>query len=223
MTDPDVPISTPPQPEAPPVKRKRGRPRKHPLPEAKKAQPKNRGADLVPDLEKHRASVATTYWYWIGVLPSCPVGALGLGGEMFPKINENIIRDHSGQQKRVPVIGNIVKLTKPKVDRMRERMSRTVLRFTSAPTGSSGVGAKVGNNIPPRKGYAITIPSDEEIEQRKASKLPARMYYQQEHDEPAARYMFAQLCSDQSSPSRGESYPEVLEKTGLPWPGETTE
>lgn len=186
------------------------------------------GAKFLPDLERHRASLDQSHWYWIGTLPGTPVEWATIGGECFPKMEELIIRDGEGGSRRVPVIGALVKLDKRKIDNIVEALSRSVVRFTDGgiekPAGSSNatvadVMAEASSKSR-RKGFLITIPTAKEAKERAENNLPPPApYSQQKGDEPLARYVFAQLCDDQAHPSRGEFYPEPLETTGLEWPG----
>lgn len=178
------------------------------------------GEDLFPDLED-QAVVKKGYFYWVGAIPSCPVERVDLAGIDFPKINELIIDDptRTGLKKRVPVIGSIVKLDKEKVEQIRERLKRTIIRFLSGEKENMG-GAKDLKDLHkiPRRGHLITIPTKEEIEARKKAGKPINKYIPREHDEPAAKYLFAVLCGDQEKPERGDYYPDTLDKTGLVWP-----
>ncbi|MEY4534765.1 MAG: hypothetical protein RLZZ246_1083 [Planctomycetota bacterium] len=198
-------------------------------PPARGPEPKTKiaGASLVPDLDKRSKdgqSVLRQYRYWVGVTPSCPVEYLTLAGICFPKVNENLIEDplRTNQKRRVPVIGAIVFLTEDKIRKMREVLPRTVIRFIDdGEKEEPGTGQNIGDNfVRPRRGQRITIPTMEEIEQRKKAGKPTRQYVPHAGDEPAARYMFAVLCSDQERGSRGEYYPDTLETAGLEWPGE---
>ena len=107
------------------------------------------GSDLVPDLDAHKAQsgVARSYKYWVGVTPSCPREHIDLAGINFPKVNENLVTDpmRTGNKRRVPVIGAIVDIDEHRVQRMRDKLKRTVIRFlddggqTEEPgTGRSG-------------------------------------------------------------------------------------
>ena len=181
------------------------------------------GDALVPDLSKFARGIEKEYFYWVGVLPSCPVEYIDLAGINFPKINENIIpaSDRTGGTQRVPVIGSITLLTEKRLELMREVLPRTVIRFFEAPgvQEEPGTGQNLGDlHVRPRKGHRITIPTDKEIEIRRKQGRPARLYVPGPHDEPAARYMFAQLCKDQEHPERGDHYPDTLDITGLEWP-----
>lgn len=193
------------------------------------AKTKIDGSQLVPDLNKasrNAGGVLQSYKYWVGVTPSCPVEHIDLAGINFPKVNENLVDDpmRTGQRRRVPVIGAIVFLTEDKIRKMRERLPRTVIRFYDNDQGERdepGTGQNIGDNHRrPRRGEPITIPSADEVEQRRKAGKPTRQYIPNPNDVPAARYMFAVLCADQVNGSRGDYYPETLETTGLEWPGE---
>jgi len=106
---------------------------------------------------------------------------------------------------------------------MRDRLRRTVIRFLddAGQTEEPGTGQNVGDNhVRPRRGQIITIPTDEDIEDRGRRGKPTNAYRPHPNDVPAARYMFAQICDDQDKGSRGEYYPDTLETTGLSWPDE---
>lgn len=185
------------------------------------AEWKPKGSALVPDLEKNRAVMRHTMWYWIGALPGSPVEAVVIGGQCFPKIEERIIKASSAaDQVRYPVIGSLTPLTKADIERMREALPRTIMRFTGTEQpGHSGVGntveGAIGKN---RRGFLITIPRESDVKEMVRQGRAPHTYEQRDGDEPAARYLFAQLCPDQQNPSRGEVYPEPLEQTDLVWP-----
>jgi|SRR5688572_1518529 len=230
----DIPPTEPatPTPAATtPAKRGPGRPRKNAAttaaPTATATQVSGSmtniaGSDLVPDLSIHSDAVDVGHFYWIGALPSCPVSHVTIAGECFPKIEEQVI-SLGGQTKRIPVIGAVVRLNKPKIRLMRERLRQTVIRFTSEPDliEEPGTGKNIGDaHQRGRKGHPITIPTSEFLAERAKNKIPARPYRPTKNDEPVARYLFAQLCRDQDKGERGTTYPDVLEVTGLEWPGE---
>jgi hypothetical protein len=190
-----------------------------------------KGADLVPNLTKRSTAAGTLrrYHYWVGITPSCPVEGLYIAGINFPKVNERLVDDpmRSGNKKRVPVIGAIVWLTEQKIELLRDRLPRTVIRFTDdkGEHEEPGTGQNIGDNARrPRRGHAITIPTPDEIKHREVRGKPTRAYAPDtKRDAPAARFMFAQLCEDQDNPRRGEFYPEPLETTGLDWPDKMAE
>jgi hypothetical protein len=194
------------------------------------------GSDLLPDLEQHRDAVETSFCYWVGVTPACPVNQIDVAGVAFPKVNE-IVELAGNETVRIPVIGGLVWLTRPEIEEMRKRIKRTVIRFVQKTTEpgevkpkylakESGVGMSASEALVSdregknRKGFAITIPTAEELEERRKNNFSAIPYQQQRGDEPAACYMFAQPCADQNAPSRGSVYPQTLDKTGLVWPGD---
>lgn len=180
--------------------------------------------DLVPDLSRYTASATQECWYWLGAMPECPVEFVTLAGECFPKLTEDIIRDRSGETQRIPRIGTLAKLSSQKLERIAERLSRTVIRFTEADEGEReepGTGQNVGDlHRRPRKGFLITIPTNEEVKLREEKGLPVRLYEQRPGDQPAARYLFLHLCEDQTKGGRGESYPHPISVAGLEWPGD---
>jgi hypothetical protein len=183
------------------------------------------GSELVPNLgdHEHAHGIARSYKFWVGVTPSCPREYIDLAGINFPKVNENLVADpmRTGNKRRVPVIGSIVDLDERKIQKMREKLKRTVIRFLDdgGQAEEPGTGQNVGDNHQrPRRGQIITIPTDAEVEERRRRGKPTQEYRPHPNDVPAARYMFAQLCDDQTKGSRGEYYPDTLETTGIWWP-----
>lgn len=189
------------------------------------------GAELVPDIKERsiRRGVDTSFLYWVGVTPSCPVEFIDLAGINFPKVNAALIPDpmRTGRTVRQGKIGSIVRLTEDKIQMMREKLPRTVVRFLNDDGAKEepGTGQNIGDVAQrPRRGQLITIPTDADIAQRRKLGKPTRAYTPDLlRDVPAARFMFAVLCDDQDQPERGEHYPEPLEETGLEWPGELAE
>lgn len=181
-------------------------------------------ASLLPDWGDHDAAgVVQTATYWVGVIPSCPVESIDLGGIAFPKMNELLVPDplRTNVKRRVPVIGSIVRLTHEHIQRMRERLPRTIVRlYDGGQEQEPGTGQNVGDNhVRPKRGQLITIPSQELVDARRARGKPVRLYSRQPNDVPAANYMFAVLCKDQERGERSEHYPDTLNITGLEWPG----
>lgn len=188
------------------------------------------GSALVPDIAGRRdaAGVARRFRYWVGITPSTPVESIDLAGVNFPKVNELLVPDpmRTSVKRRVPVIGAIVWLDEAQIQRMRERLPRTIIRFTStaAQKDEPGTGQNIGDvHAAPRRGQLITIPTASEIAQRRKTGKATREYIPNANDVPAARFMFAQLCDDQVNGSRGSIYPEALETTGLEWPDELSD
>jgi len=200
---------------------------------------RTKGADLVPDLSKHKAGLIQKHFYWIGALPSSPSEALYVAGVDFPKMTEKVTGFGKDTQ-RIPGIGHVRELTADQVARIRERLPRVVIRFDGAPPeGIGGPGSQLqsimphertdaeGRTVlvppPRRRGHPITIKTDAEMKKARAAGTPARGYSQMPYDEPAANHIFAVLCADQNQPQANAFYPESLAVTGLDWPGEQQE
>lgn len=183
------------------------------------------GSALVPDLSKRAASVARRFWYWIGVTPESPCDQIQVVGVGFCKVTEDV-SIVNGKTRRLPVIGQLVQLGEGEIKRLRERLPRTVMRMLPDKDGAEvreepGTGLNLGDAfIRKRRGHLITIPREEDAKAIEAQGRSAHRYEQGPYDQPAARYMFAQLCEDQENPRVGTAYPETLETTGLEWPGE---
>jgi len=205
------PTTPAPQVEAPRQRRERGPKRT-----------KVAGSDLVPDLNKPGLS-QREYYYWVGVTPSCPRESLDCAGINFPKVNEDLIigADRNGRKERVKRIGALVKLTKAKFDKLRERLPHLVMRMlsTEGVKDEPGTGQNLGDlHVRPQKGHPIRIPTLQELEEKRNLGLAANPYIPHPNDVPAARFMFCVLCEDQEKGNRGETYPETLETAGLEWP-----
>lgn len=189
-------------------------------PARKPATTKTPGSAFVPDLNSERVAVESARWYWVGALFDCPTDSLDFAGVNFPKTNEIISKGRDGQQQRIPVIGALVKLHKEQFDQLREQISRTVIRFVKPkPAGERLIKQDVANKKdPPRKGEAVRIPRPSEIEERRKGNFVVVHYEPSPLDEPAADYIFAQLCEDQDRGNRGSYTPPPLSETGLLWP-----
>lgn len=186
------------------------------------------GKDLTADIavRTQASGLSRRYRYWVGITSSCPVEWIDLAGINFPKINEKIVPDplRTGKKRRSPVAGALVWLTEDKIRLMRERLPRTVIRFLDdkGVQEEPGTGENIGDVAQrPRRGQVITIPTEEDLADRRKRGKPARVYVPDPtRDVPASRFMFAHLCEDQDRPERGDHYPDTLETTGLEWPDE---
>jgi len=181
------------------------------------------GKDLLPDLSKGSGVAVREVVFWVGVIPDCPTEGIDLAGINFPKMNERLIPDpmRQGKKKRYPVVGAIVRLRRDKIEQMREKLTRTVIRFTD--------GSGTGQTVDPhsdlsvlettrRRGHLITIPTEADTNMRKEAGRPTHEYTANPNDVAAAKFMFAIPCPDQDNPQREEFYPDTLDITGLIWP-----
>jgi len=199
----------------------------------KKAAPKRKG--LAAPLDAHSPGVDVLRAYWIGAFPGCVGEGLSIAGVNFPKINEDVKRNSGakGGTQRIPRLGALVRLDHAKVELIRARLLQQVIRFTEVHrpeefiTDSHGDEKRVGHQTdamdydqPRRKGRPIRIPTETELENARKAGRPLRKYTRGTHDEPAARYLFAQLCTNQEKPVRGEAYPPSLEDADIEWPEE---
>ena len=209
-------------------------------------KPASAGSDLVYDLEKHRAVITTQNWYWLGALPGCPRETLHIAGVEFSKMTEIVRRNphNPSQTDRDARIGSLVQLTKAKVELLREKIRLQVIRFVDLPAADAarraearaacktdaakrvhdpieGTGAGLeALDVTRRRGHPIRIPTTDDVKAARKHGRVLREYVRDDRDEPAARYLFAQLCANQNQPERSDFYPEPLEVTGLKWPDE---
>jgi hypothetical protein len=193
------------------------------------------GADLLPEPAHLDPAAEARIAFWVGSIPASPVNQIEVAGIGFPKVNESV-RQVGGVTTRIPVIGAIVHLTRGDIDELRKRLPRTVIRFTGVQRErgevepqyfkAEGGGVSVleamatDERSANRKGFVITIPSREELEERRKNGFAAIPYQQGRGDEPAACYLFAEPCANQEDPRPGDRYPDTLDKTGLYWPGD---
>ena len=183
-----------------------------------------RGDDLVPKHDPNAAVSQREYLYWVGALPAMPLESVSIAGVCFPKINEKILPDpqRTDRKIRVPVIGSIVRLTEAKLKLIAERLPRTVVRFYEGVRDvkdEPGTGENIGDvHTRARRGNLITIPKPEDVAAAEKAGKPSRRYVPDRRDEPAARYVFMQLCANQETGNYGETYPNPLEETGIDWP-----
>lgn len=185
------------------------------------ASKKIEGSALSYDVNAKRNSLGVTKqaYYWVGLLPGCPKEKAELAGVSFPKTTALLQQESaSGRTVHVPQYGVVTTLTEEKIDLMRDRLSRTVVRFRQ-PAADPLASNNVGDMTERRTGHFITVPTEAELEERRKAKRAAMRYTPGPNDEPAADYMFAVLCEDQENPRCGDYYPEPLSKTGLEWPG----
>jgi hypothetical protein len=176
-------------------------------------------ASLVPDLSKFAkdGTSATEYLYWCGLDPKAPVEYVNIAGLTFPKASELIVDDplRTSTRKRIPVIGQLERVSLQAMTRLRDLLPRTVVRFYNSKEEREepGTGKNVGDiHQRPSRGQLITIPTAEAIARGVQPYIPSK------NDVPIARLIFMQLCADQVRGSRGEFYPDPVEVTGIDWP-----
>ncbi len=161
-------------------------------------------------------AVEDSRWYWIGVTADCPVGYVTAGGECFTKTEELLSKDPNGGTSRAPVAGSLVRMTREKLQRLAERLPRTVIRFIDGSDDPTERMDPKATKRPPRA-QVITIPSNEQVAADGAAGRATRAYRRHPGDKPAARYMYCLPCENQSNPYRGREY-QTLDQTGLEWP-----
>lgn len=189
------------------------------------------GSTLVPNFDDHMdLGVTTEHAYWMGVTPDCPAHQISCAGLDFPKMNERLIPDpnRTGKTVRVPVLGGLNKgVTSTQVEALRECLPRMVIRFTEEELDQKeeqGSGNNIGDvHVKVRKGYVITIPTAKQIKDAKKAKTRIPRYVRNVNDVPAARYMFFEICKNQTEPQRGVECPPTIETAGVFWPDELSE
>lgn len=193
------------------------------------AQPKNRvvgGESLVPRIDPGSVAVQRECLYWVGALPSLPTEHVDLCGVNFPKVNELLVPDpmRSDRKIRVPVIGAIARISVAKLRAIQERLQRTVVRFydDARPVKDEpGTGENIGDvHQRPRRGQVITIPRAADIEAAEKAGRAARRYTPDPRDVPIAKFLFMELCENQETGNRRDTYPDPLAETGLEFPAE---
>ena len=182
---------------------------------AEQGQKRILGSRLVPDLKAEQKKQKGTR-YWFGLLPSCPVDPLHIGRATFAKIMEIVQTGPGGETIRNPMIGCCAALTRDEVNTIIETLPRMVIRFRTRRLADEQIdedgNVQAADEI--RVGHMIRIPSEDEIEFRKANGS-YRPYIPTPDDEPAAAHMFM-IKQD----VRGTEYPAPLSETGLELPGE---
>lgn len=179
------------------------------------------GSKLMPDPMLGTAGGSTKrFKFWIGVIPECPREHIDICGVHFPKITAKVKPSAltPGLTDRVPQIGAIVELTEDKFSAIMERIPRTVIRFLDGNAEVNQERGELGEDIQRRKGHIITIPTEEELEQRRKAGRSAREYIKRPGDVGAAAFIFMHLCKDQDRGERGSSYPYTLDTSGAHWP-----
>lgn len=169
---------------------------------------------------------------WVGVVPECPVEQFDFLGLTFVKHTDRLVDDPANpdRKRRIPQIGMIGYLDADRFEEFRRLVARTVIRFRNpeevraARAQTTEDGARVMGDPVSRlpAGYPIKIPTQADLENRRAQKLPATPYIRHPSDEPAARYIYAIPCEDQRNGRPGSTYPAPLEVTGLEVPQQET-
>lgn len=201
---------------APPVKRGPGRPKGSA--NASPVAQTGGGAHLAPSAETLATRDEQRRWFWIGVTADCVCDNVDLGGENFPKLNEEIrVSGPAGEKVRIPVIGAVVQLTPAKLALMERALQRTVIRYHGGeepnPRGAEDTKPKPRR----RTGQLVRIPSAAELKAASERGYPMKPYVAQRGDEPVAKYLFCIPCAG-NEPVRGLNYPPPLLQTGLTWP-----
>lgn len=185
------------------------------------------GSELAPRIDFDSKGVHKQYFYWIGVLPHCPIQNVIVGAICFSKITAILVKDPTGTKRPQGAIGKVQNLDLWRFLRVKDRLARTVIRIHE-PGPSLEEMAQIemaldGTTLNRGKAELIKIPSDDYIEEMKRQGRPARKYTPDPRDEPIAKYLYAQLCEDQNNPRRGSVYPGSLYETGLFWPEDSLE
>lgn len=174
---------------------------------------------LAADIGAGAPGVVQTRAYWLGAYPTCTGEGLAIGGQDFPKLTEEVrpSRGIGGTSQRIPHVGKVIHLAESQVRKIEEKMPLRVIRFLEPPADHQQRDAF--DEEPRRKGYAIRIPTDADMASARASGRGLPGYVRQKWDEPAARYLFMELCADQANPARSGAYPPPLsEHQGSLWP-----
>lgn len=181
------------------------------------------GSLLVPDFSAQSVTHARQYYYWIGLLPSCPRDYVTVAGLCFSKLNaDQVAQDGSPNRKSlVPFPGAITIIDEARIRRLRDMLPRTVIRFYEQ-GAESGIGENIGDTPNRRRGQLITIPTEKEITWQQQNGKVVRRYDPRPFDEPFAAYAYAVVCEDQENPepSSRTKYPPTLAEAGLEWPDE---
>jgi hypothetical protein len=171
---------------------------------------------LMPDIPKDDAEIKGEM-YWIGALPSFPMNNINIAGIPFPIVTE-IVRTNpaNGETIRVPGDGVILRLTEQKVLEIADRLPRVLVRWRGGRReplntipGDKGNDEEAVQNLPPRNGFIITIPSDADKEKmRRNQRVPMSA---EPTDEPIANFIYMKKQAH-----RDAEVPAPLSQTGIP-------
>jgi hypothetical protein len=163
---------------------------------------------LTPDLDAGGFALEKPEYWWVGVLPDCPLQGVDLGGINFNRLTE-LVGEFGGETTRSARAGAIVKVTPRKRAAILASLQRTVIRFHPMPSE-----ADEKTWVP--RGHLISIPTREENELRAKNGRASRpTYVPRPTDRPVAQFIFAVRC-DQENPQPGTNYPPCVLETGLP-------
>lgn len=183
------------------------------------------GDAFVPDLTNHAGlAIAAPIRVWVGIDPNCPVNQFDLAGVTFVKQTERLVKDpHDDRRKmRIPQQGSIAYLDPDRLGELRDKLSRTVVRMQHRPEvrEEPGTGTNVGDPmVRESRGFAITIPTSEEVRQRRELGLPNTEYrHDPQRDVPAAKFLYLKVCADQKNGLPEAIIPDPIAVTGIQLP-----
>jgi hypothetical protein len=195
-------------------KPKRGRPRKADQTVASQAN------ELAPDLATLKSGAEEYRWYWLGVDPiRCPCDQLTIGGECYSKYTEQVTRERNGT-KRIPQLGDLVKMTREKVEKMRASLPLTIIRPFKGAHEEEGAGENVGDPyIRIQAGKPITRRSQATLDEMRKAGRPGKAYRYEKGDQPVAKFLYCVPADldHKGKPIRGAQMPSMLSETDLVW------
>lgn len=190
-----------------------------------------RGDALAPTLEV--AEQDERFPYWVGSLPDCPLECVHVAGLEFPKIVRPLVLDPeaptSGRKVQgPPMVGQVVYLTRRKLDLLAAKLPRKVFRFL--PSGGKDVDdphARAGGKVldttknNKRSAMILDVPTPDEIAAREKRGRPTRRFTPRANDEHVAGYLYCVPAPHGRAP--GMQPPPPLNVTGLEYPSDEAE
>lgn len=194
---------------------------------------KPKGQHLAPAPSTKESALSKRMVFWVGMRPGTTVDFVTIGGVSFPRVTASLVSTPSRPDRKQhrSEIGSLVRMSKSQLDILLKKIPQTVIRFTESEEAHAArkqeareqaahdgldpdaVAEGVG-----RKGFALTIPTESEVEAHNKVGRSMPPYEAQKWDSPIAEHIYAVPCKDQKHPGRGNLIPDPVLETGLEWP-----
>lgn len=209
MDEQEQTLAPPQIPDVPQPRKRRGRPPKQ--------RPVAEGDALAPDLEKYSKGGSKWVKYWIGLMPDCPQHNMSVGGFTFQHRGGCWVddkREPTGERFEI-WDGAVVVMNREKLERLVDRVSRTVVRIERSDPVTD-INGDV-HEVPPRV-TVILIPTEEQIAFRQKEGRPIRQYSYNPDTDTA--FCDLAYCVPLHGDRPDRDIPGTIRKTGLQWPGD---
>jgi hypothetical protein len=168
-------------------------------------------SDLLPP--SAGAAIETTYRIWTGLTDDAPRAFYSMAGISFPKLNGLLQKDEAFDNTEVQrtVRGSLNTVTLQQLRDIKNRMSRTVIRFHGRDVESPledepGSGRRHTH----RAHEIITIPRPEDIKKAEETDQPVHLYRPHPKDVGIAHFCYLVFAD-----TRGHELPQTCAEAGF--------